>query len=322
MPIAELEPNVDAYGTYARASAIADFLEVAALHGARPRQANVADYIQDVSWGAKIHETYLSPSQAGGAADVEGEGLGSDAEEAAERVFAMLRQRAEVLGALYPFRTLSQGNVLELVDSGPNQYLGLLGITVAHALDIQTDLNPRDVFEETVSRALEGPSQRSLNFSLFRKDYSSFPDALDAAGPVLNLRPTPLAAPVSLFAQDAGGDVLVHVEDGYTPGDSFGAWIMVGQVTCGQSDTWEKKLGEVHGPAWRDRLNSALEPQAFLAVPHHVERNHLEHLVTGSNRMVLDRLRLTRMLGYLSEDEESILEAVSGAPMASVVSRL
>ncbi|MXY87964.1 MAG: hypothetical protein F4Y92_03800 [Dehalococcoidia bacterium] len=169
---------------------------------------------------------------------------------------------------------------------------------------------------------MESLSPRSLNFSRFLKGYTSFPDALEAAGPPLNLGPTPLGAPISMFAQDAGGDVLVHVEDGYTPGDSFGAWTMVGQVTCGQSDEWEKKLSKVKGPAWGDRLNSVLEPQAFLAVLHHVERNHLEHLVTGSKKVVLDRLRLTRMLGSLSADEESILDAVSGAPITSVVSRL
>lgn len=320
MPMPELEPDVDVYGTHARASSIADFLELLALRGARLRRATIADYIGDVAWGSRVHETFLSPEAGADAPDENGEGLGSDAEEAAARIYSLLAQRAECLGSWYPFQVDAGDESLEVRDSTPTPYLALLGITIAHAFGIDTGPNPRDVFEDTVSQALASVGHKSLNFSRFRKGHGTFAEALIAAGPVLDLRPAPLAAPISASAQDAGADVLAHVAAGYSPGCSIGAWTLVGQVTCGRSDTWARKLGEVEVPAWGSRLGSALPPQAFLAVPHHAEPNHLLALVINNQGMVLDRLRLTRMLDGVSDDERAILDAVLSAPIGSSVS--
>ena len=168
-----------------------------------------------------------------------------------------------------------------------------------------------------MSQALTSVGHKSVNFSRIRRSYRTFDEALTAAGPALALRPVPAAAPISLHAQDAGADVLAHVSAGYRPEVGIGAWTLVGQVTCGQSHTWQKKLGDVAVPAWRSRLGSLVSPQAFLAVPHHAEPNHLLTLVTQNEYMVLDRLRLTSMLTTVSKDEEAILDAVRNTPTLS-----
>ena len=316
----ELEPNVDAYGTYARASAVADFLELLALNGTRLRRGAIADYIGDVQWGSRTDEIFLSPEDFVQGPDELGEGLGSDDDDAATRVFAVFGRRAECLGERYPFRVDIGEQTLEALDRSPSPYLALLGITIAHAFDVDTVLAPTEVFEDTVARALQRAGHMSLNFSRFRKQHTTFEKALVAAGPAINLRPTPQVAERSRFAQDGGCDVLAQVNSGYLPGCGPGAWALVGQVTCGQSDTWERKLGEVAAPAWRDRLAVVLPPQVFLAIPHHAERNHLASLVKGKEQMVLDRIRLTRMLTDVSSDEQMILDAVIAVPTAKVAS--
>ena len=258
----ELEPNVDIYGTHARASAVADFVELVALGGARWSRSKMADYIGDASWGTKLHETFSTPGDAAGLDDEEGEGLGTDAEDAAERVFSLLADRQGYLGTRYPFRLAPDSGHLELLDEAASPYLVLLGITIAHAFDINVGRNPRIVFEDTVSQALTSAGHRSVNFSRVRGTYGTFDEALTAAGPTLALRPVPSAAPISLRAQDAGADVLAHVNAGYCPDGGIGAWTLVGQVTCGKSDNWQRKLGEVEVPAWKSRARRRRVPSS------------------------------------------------------------
>ena len=311
----ELEPNVDAYGTYARASAVADFVELGTLRGLGWTKSTIADYIGDLSWGTKLQENF-SAGEVNDPSDDDGEGLGIDTEDAASRVFSLLADREAYLGRKYPFHLHSNGERLELLDETSSPYLALLAITIAHSFDITVAQKPWAVFEDTVSQALTCAGHRCVNFSRFRRRYGTFDEALAAAGPALAVRPSPSAAPISVRAQDAGADVLAHVNAGYSPGGGIGAWMLVGQVTCGQSDTWHRKLGEVEIPAWKSRLGAILPPQAFLAVPHHAESGHLRMLVTNNERMVLDRLRLTIMLDVVSRDEEAILDVVMKTPLA------
>lgn len=308
----ELEPNVDAYGTYARVSALADFLELVALDGSRLSRGNTADYIGDLSWQSLLKDLFLSDDGETTFSDEYSEEPSGGTEEAAERVFNLLDHRSECLGERYPFHVDIEEGWLQGTEPTPSPYFALLGITIAHAFNIPTELRPTDVFEDTVSRAFADAGHTSLNFSKFRKRYSTFGEALVAAGPSINLHPTPLGAPISKSAQDAGGDVLVQMESGYVPGCDVGAWTLVGQATCGQSDSWQQKLGEVETPAWQGRLGSVLPPQPFLAVPHHADYAHV--LVLNQHTIVLDRLRLTRMLTGVSDDELQILDAVMSAP--------
>ena len=312
----EYEPDLDVYGEYARASAVADYLELLALQGFQPRRASLADYIYDAAWGSKLREVFLTPDAS--LEDEHGEGLGFDSEDASGRVFSLLLQRESHLDEDYPFRIAPNEEYFEVTDRNPTPYLALLGITVAHAFGMAVCKNPRDVFEDTVDRALRNAGHRSVNFSRIRRNHSSFELALESAGVGLGIRPSARAAPVSAHAQDAGVDVIAHVASGYSAGDSLGAWTLIGQITCGSSHSWGKKLQEVEVPGWRHRLGSVLPPQAFLAIPHHAEERHLDKLVTNHERMVLDRLRLTRMLDCVSADELTILDAVVRMPMVSV----
>ena len=313
----ELEPDVDIYGTYARASAFADFVELRTLQGLRWARSEIADYIGDLSWGAKLHETFSVPSSVIDEDDEGGEGLGVDAESAAERVLSQLADREAYLKETYPFHLDPKLGRLELLDGKPSPYLALLAITTAHAFNIDVGRNPREVFEDTVSQALTSAGHTSINFSRLRRSHSNFSEALTAAGPALALSPIPSAASISLSAQDAGADVIAHVHAGYLAEGGIGAWTLVGQVTCGRSDTWQKKLVEVEVPAWRSRLGAVLPPLAFLAIPHHAERSHLHKLVTNEEKMVLDRLRLTKMLKSVSRDEQAILDVILSTPTAS-----
>ena len=217
----------------------------------------------------------------------------------------------------YPFHVDSEKGWLQGIDPAPSPYLALLGITIAHAFSIPTEPGPTSVFEDTVSRAFADAGHTSLNFSRFRKGYSSFDEALIEAGPAINLRPTPLAALTSARAQDAGGDVLVQVESGYVPGCGIGAWTLVGQATCAKSDRWKQKLGEVEVPAWELRLAAVLPPQPFLAVPHHAD--YVRVLVSNNHRIVLDRMRLARMLKGVSGDERQILDTVMSTPTTTAL---
>ena len=308
----ELEPDVDAYGTYARVSALADFLELSALGGSRLSRGNTADYIGDLSWQSLLKELFLSADDEEALHEEYSEEPSGDTEEAAERVFGLLGQRAECLGERYPFHVDSEEGWLQGTDPTPSPYLALLGIAIAHSFGIPTEAEPTAVFEDTVTRALTDAGHRSLNFSRFRKGYSNFEEALIGAGPTINLRPTPSAVPTSASAQDAGGDVLAQVECGHVPGCDIGAWMLVGQATCGKSDSWRQKLAEVEVPAWQLRLASILPPHPFLAVPHHAD--YVRVLVSSNHKLVLDRMRLSRMLKGVSDDERHILEAVMSTP--------
>ena len=293
---------------------MADFLELSVIREPRILRSDIIDYIDDVSWGSPADELFVSPDSIATDAESKGEGLGVDADDAVDRIFLLLNWRAATLGERYPFRVDQTSRWLEAVDDSPTPYLAMLCTTIAHAFRIAVGRDPKAVFEDTVTRALECAGHRSLNFSRFRRNASDFESAVMEAGSAIGLVPRPAAAWRSARAQDSGCDVLAHVASGYTPRHSGGAWTLIGQVTCGRSDTWKQKLFDVEVPAWRDRLGVVLPPQAFLAIPHHAERGHLQTLLNNNERLVLDRMRLVRMLEDVSSDELHILRAVTNIP--------
>lgn len=315
----KIEPDIDAYGTYARVSAMADFLELVAVSESRVLRADVVDYISDVSWGSRVAELFISPDSLATDPKSRGEGLGDDADDAVDRIFLLLNGRATILGGIYPFHIDCRSRWIEAVDNSPNPYLVLLCTTIAHALGVPVDRDPKVIFEDTVTRALRCAGHESLNFAQFRRNSADFESAVMNAGRAIGLAPRPAAAWRSARAQDAGCDVLAHVASGYTPGRSEGAWTLIGQVTCGRSDTWKQKLFDVEVPAWRDRLGVVLPPQAFLAIPHHAEANHLRTLVNNNERLVLDRMRLVTMLEDVSSDELHVLRAVTSCSSATAL---
>lgn len=314
-----LEPSIDVYGSHARVSAVADFLELSALGAQTVKRADVADYISDMSWGSIPEEAYSAPKTVEDEDEDRGEEFGCDADDASERVFSMLGRRSAYLGPLYPFKVGLGAQSIEVLNGQPSPYLALLGITIGHAFDVKISVDVTDVFEDTVARAFENAGHRSLNFARYRRNHTDFKSALISAGEDIEFCPTPEAAMTSIHAQDAGCDVIAHASSGFAPRHSYGAWALVGQVTCGKSDTWKKKLHDVEVPAWKDRLGVWIPPQAFLAIPHDPGSSHLQALVRNNERMILDRMRLTRMLDAVSDEEMLVLNAVQESPIASLV---
>src|SRR5450759_3429280 len=100
---APLEPNINAYGTYARVEALADWLEVAALVGRRVTRAQLEDMIADNGW------TELSPQQLY---------LADGAEESAtpeawvEAVLTTLNRRQDILRERWPYEIRGTWRVL------------------------------------------------------------------------------------------------------------------------------------------------------------------------------------------------------------------
>lgn len=305
---ADLEPSIDAYGSKARRSALADFAELWALDGQHPTAAALGDYARDNGWTTLQDEAYTSPSTEADAVD---EDIVDDPDGAGDVVFAVLDERADLLGARYPFRR--EGQRLRFTGAAHEPYLGLLCLTLAHSYGIPTSVEPTKVFEDLVSRVLEARFQRALNFSRLRATHPDFRSGLLAAGEVLELEPTPSSAPHAVKAKDEGVDVLAHLHWG---DQRPGKWTAVGQATCGKSDTWPAKMAEVAVAGWTQYLNSVIDPLAFLAVPHHVEPGHFSYLVRSQRRLLLDRPRLARWLPGLSSDLVALVGAVRDSAVA------
>lgn len=305
----ELEPNIDVYGSKARRSAIADFVELWALHGQHPTAAALGDYVRDNGWMRKWGEAYTAAP-----APSDDEDVLEDALEAGDDVFAILDERAELLGARYPFQR--EGQRLTFSGAGDEPYVGLLCLTLAHAYRLVVSTPPTSVFEDVVAQVVQNRVDRAVNFGRIRRDHPDFPSALLAIGRPLLLEPTPAAAPHAIRAVDEHVDIVGHLDWG----DSrIGKWSLVGQATCGSSDTWVGKMAEVPVGAWTSYLNTVIDPLALLAVPHHVEAGHFAYLVTGHRRLLLDRARLARWLDDPVEGLSALVtalldQAVVGAP--------
>jgi hypothetical protein len=118
----------------------------------------------------------------------------------------------------------------------------------------------------------------------------SFVRSVVAGGESLGLQPMTDPLPRKASAKDAGVDTLAGLT--WADGRRGGQWLFIGQATVGQSGTWEGKLNEPVPAIWADYMQEPLEPAAFLAVPHHVEGDHLEVLTKSRRGLVLDRLRI------------------------------
>ena len=309
-----IEPNIHAYGTYARDSALADFLELQALYNRRSMtRADLGDYVIDNNWTRLSQEHVVGPAYQPaalqfGMVDLEEELPGDEQDaglEVAGRVFDLLSEREDALADIYPFTV--QDTHLTSVAASKTSYVSLLAIIVAHAWRIETAVNPRHLFEELVVRALQNVGLLAQNFAENRRGGGDFSEAIRCMGEHLNLCPTPEMAYRATHARDAGVDTIGHLWWGdLRPGN----WIFIGQATCCQSDDWEKKMLEPRPNQWKRLLGGSNSPVAFLAVPHHVPESQLSLLVQNTGRCVLDRLRLSRHLEEPQAREQAVIDAV------------
>ena len=284
------DPNV--YGTYARFSATADFLELSALRN-KNRVVREPDLARALDNGT-IVVSPLGPRPA-------------DGSQAASIVFGILEERARILKSLYPF-SVSRANGLTAQGGGVAGYRILLALTIAHAYAVGS-VDPRKVFEGVVSRALQTLGLRSAVMGTSRARgaggfFGVVASACDDVGLGVTAIPDVI---VSCAAQDEKVDALAHLD---LSDARPGRWTFIGQATIAQSDEWEKKAGEPKPKLWMKLINDTHEPLPFLAIPHHIEPNHLRHLNERGDIVILDRLRLARTGLKPTKDERAIVKAV------------
>jgi hypothetical protein len=313
-----IEPRVDAYGRYADASALADYLELLALSEVSPSRSDVADQIRDNVWTVRAAELFDLPgAELGGGPDqgfgAEGEdepidedaALEDEAAQQATRVFDVLEERSDLLDDRYPF-DIDDRVVARPEAVAHEPYLVLLAITAAHAYRVGTPSDPRNQLERFVTLALRDKGLAAADLAEAGRREANFSDALTAIGADAGLSPAPDDASTRTNAQDEGVDTVAHL----TLGDlRAGHWTFIGQATCASSEEWDRKFSEPSPSQFAPLLGSLVLPFPFLAVPHHIDRRHL-HWLTRRRGVVLDRIRLARMRHAIDVDERALLEAI------------
>lgn len=297
-----IEPDIDAYGIYARATALADYLELLSLHGQTMTTAQLRDMINDNGWQPTANENFLVP-----AADPE-----DDFEAFEDRVQSLLIERAEILGGAYPFQVDAAGRVTFTGQLQGSPYVALLAMATAHAYEVTSPEPPERVFEQTVSDILGARGWSTVNFAALRR-VNTFDGAIQAAGISLQMRTVPGDAVLNARAQDAGVDAIAHVP---WCRERQGRWSIIGQVTCAMSNEWRKKLNDPSIYTWGPLLGEMVFPWVFLAVPHHAEPKHRAFLMSEVRNIVLDRLSLVPHKAQVSPSEQAIVDSVFAEPVA------
>lgn len=299
-----IEADIDRYGSLIRASYLADYMELLALKGMRSNFAHLKDKIED-RWGNK-REILRRPDEGG------------DDEEELQPVDAFLLdteacllERQEILGELYPFR-ISRNNVKFRSDIVPHHssYIVLLALTIAHAYKIKVGEDLTQIFEDIVARVLETIGFRVANVGAISRNNSfDFEKTILEVSEAVNIRMDPNAAIRRSSANDAGVDVLGHLDwEDRRPG----RWTVLGQATCAKSDSWYAKIAEPKPPTWKRIMGDNTSPLPFLAVPHHVEAKAFDYLNEGEEIAVIDRPKLVPRFDVSVLDFAKLIEQVTG----------
>lgn len=306
-----ISPDANIYGTYAKTSALADYMEVCTLRNVRISKATLADLVGDRDW--QLRELIVGPDEDAPERLADRVDLSRDV---ADRVFTTLRERQLALPTAYPFEvgkdylTLRDG-----FDVANSPYVSMLAITVTHAYKLEGAPRPTDVLEDVVADALKTRLPLAINFGRVRRGVNTFENAVVEICPLIELDATPGSAWRAKFAQDENVDTIGHI----TWGDQrAGAWAIVGQATCAKSDEWEVKLDEPKAATWAKFLGVIPHPLVFLAIPHHIEDQHLYRLVQGERGIVLDRLRLARFRQAIASDERELVDRMLNADLEAL----
>ncbi len=300
-------PEPDTYGPYARASLLADYVELLALKGQPVKRATLADFLADNGWNLELIQSSDS-ERVDGESSVLSERL-DEAHEVASVVFRQMDERRDVLAARYPFEITDDEIVLDRgVDLETSAYTAVLALTIAHAFSVNSMHRPHEMFEQIVLAVLQARGLASAGVAVRRREGGSFEEALRIACGEVGLKANPDAAPRRVRAHDEGVDVLCHLgwEDDLRPG----AWGFIGQVTVGRSDSWATKINEPSPDQWKLFTGTWVPPASFLAVPHHVERPTMEFLTLKGRAVVLDRLRLVGFKDGIEAGEQELIRTV------------
>jgi hypothetical protein len=315
----------DRYGTDARSSLVADFVEACAWKYGRYQLDDMEALLRALG-RTRARDVYVfgpedddqdergdDDQQGVSAADM----LGEASDDGQRNVISLLRERQTVLDEQYPFHvddvavTWKNG-----VDSA---YDSLLAITLAHAFSVAPSstiaaTTVEVLFEQVAARCMESAVFRVHNLGYGGRKASSFPAALEQASEALDWHFNATAVPHKRTAQEEGCDTIVMLPwRDKRPGRLF----MIGQATLAASGSWHDKIREPSPGSWGPRLQPYGNPPPvpFLAVAHHVERGNLISLQAHASGMVIDRLRLAcgRNAGALSQDERQVIASVRAA---------
>ena len=286
-----IEPDIEAYGKFARASALADYAELLSLKGQNVTREQLSNYADDIGWRAD--ELIRCPGEA------------SSSDDIGEQIFEVLREREDLLKDSYPFEVES-GRLRAVERAEETAYVGLLSLLTAHAYGVDLKVPAHQTFELSVAEALSGRPLRVSALAAIRKTSGGFEDALKHACREVGLQATPCAAAIRTHAQDEGVDHLCHLD---WNDNRSGTWAFIGQATCTKSEHWQAKMGEPKRDRWRGLLSTIVRPLRFLSVPHHVDRCMMRYLAEGDG-IVLDRLRLAAFRSSLLPGEEECVRTV------------
>lgn len=292
-----IEADVDVYGSLSRGSALADFLEVAALRGISWNRAQIDDVISERY--SRYKGILVDPDD-----DEDGR------ENLTDTAFECISERHRILGSLYPFEIVRSTLVLRQgFDVSSSPYVGILAITVSHAFMLPMTSDVKQLFEEVVTRAMASFGMVTGNFGQINRDNGNgFAQSIDQLSGTINIKMDSRKYTRHRAANDENVDVLAHID---WEDRRAARWVIIGQVTVGKSDSWEAKMVEPKTPHWADMMANMIEPLAFLAVPHHVERRTYVNLTSGAHRAILDRPRLAKRVPYdpllFSEAIESMM---------------
>lgn len=312
----------EAYGSDARASAVADFFELVVLAGAEPSEEEILDRLRDDDIIINPEKFTGGYTQLAGMESMQNSDIEDDGEDDQEprehdpyrdslsRVLELLEERSNVLDDLYPFAF--RGTRLTARDRESEKvqpYLALLAMTTAHAHSLAESARARRAFEDAVATVLRSRGVPATNFGTGNREAGGggFEGACQRASEAIGIPINPNGFIRRTFAKDENIDTIGHLlpwDDGRK-----GRWTVVGQATLERSDGWEKKIAEPRLRAWRGFLEEHVDPLAFLAIPHHIEPLHLEYLQSQNNRLVLDRLRLARF-GKISSEARELIGSV------------
>ena len=317
--IGGLEP--DTYGQYARASLLADYVELLALKrkGRGVRKSIVADFLADNNWNLELIDL-PADGQPDDRLTTTSSQRRDDAGSAASIVFDQITERHDVLTQQnYPFDVSAHGVSLRSdFDHESSPYVAALAITIAHAFGVLPLGQVAPLFERMVTTVLRRRGLQSVCLAEIRRSRHSFDDALIDACTAIGLKAAPNAAATLARAHDEGVDVLCHLGwDGAKL--RAGTWGFIGQATVGRSDTWPRKIKEPSPSSWARRIGTRVRPLPFLAVPHHVEQPTMVKLTDDADVMVLDRLRLVRFKEDVDGDEQDVIRAVAGEDVEPLV---
>lgn len=302
-------PELDTYGPYARASLLADYVELLALKGHPVRRATLADFLADNGWNLELIRLPQSDHRDGEFRDLS-EQL-DEAHDVASVVFRQMDERRDVLAERYPFEITDDAIALDCrVDLETSPYAAVLALTIAHAFSVNSIDRPHETFERIVLAVLQARGLAAAGVAVRRREGGTFEEALRIACNEVGLKADPDAAPRRVRAHDEGVDILCHFgwEEDLRPG----TWGFIGQVTVARSDSWAAKINEPSPEQWKLFTGTLVPPSPFLAVPHHVERPTMEFLTLKGRAVVLDRLRLVGFKEGVDAGEQNLIRAVIG----------